>query len=91
MESRKFRSVLRTILLSIVLIDESFKSFIAAEKATPQVAAMFAFGDSLTDSGNNNYLNSLAKANYDPYGIDFGQGFASGRFSNAKTIIDYLG
>ncbi|KAM7523574.1 hypothetical protein LguiA_013476 [Lonicera macranthoides] len=52
--------------------------------------AMFAFGDSLTDPGNNNYLNSLAKANYVPYGVDFYQG-PSGRFSNGKTIIDFLG
>ncbi|KVH89691.1 Lipase, GDSL [Cynara cardunculus var. scolymus] len=52
---------------------------------------MFAFGDSLTDNGNNNYLNSLAKANYVPYGVDFYQGLPSGRFSNGKTIIDYLG
>ncbi|XP_071707661.1 GDSL esterase/lipase At5g08460-like [Rutidosis leptorrhynchoides] len=91
MESRKTRSMLLTILITIVLMDVYFKNLIAAEKVTPKVAAMFAFGDSLIDNGNNNYLRSLAKANYDPYGIDFGQGFASGRFSNGKTIIDYLG
>ncbi|CAD6272105.1 unnamed protein product [Miscanthus lutarioriparius] len=38
------------------------------------VPAMFVFGDSLTDNGNNNDLNSLAKANYPPYGIDFAGG-----------------
>nr|CAD1824620.1 unnamed protein product [Ananas comosus var. bracteatus] len=32
---------------------------------------MFVFGDSLVDDGNNNYLSSLAKSNYYPYGIDF--------------------
>ncbi|PIN15790.1 Triacylglycerol lipase [Handroanthus impetiginosus] len=57
---------------------------------SPQFSAMFAFGDSLTDPGNNNYLNSLAKANYVPYGVDFYEG-PSGRFSNGKTVIDYLG
>ncbi|KAK6150665.1 hypothetical protein DH2020_015597 [Rehmannia glutinosa] len=51
---------------------------------------MFAFGDSLTDPGNNNYLNSLAKANYVPYGVDFNEG-PSGRFCNGKTGVDYLG
>ncbi|KAL2520630.1 GDSL esterase/lipase [Forsythia ovata] len=55
-----------------------------------QFSAMFVFGDSLIDPGNNNYLNSLAKANYVPYGVDFYQG-PSGRFSNGRTIIDYLG
>ncbi|GFP80735.1 GDSL esterase/lipase at5g08460 [Phtheirospermum japonicum] len=57
---------------------------------SPQFTAMFAFGDSLTDPGNNNYLNSLAKANYVPYGVDFDQG-PSGRFCNGKTAIDYIG
>uniref|UniRef100_A0A7N0VEC1 GDSL esterase/lipase n=1 Tax=Kalanchoe fedtschenkoi TaxID=63787 RepID=A0A7N0VEC1_KALFE len=46
---------------------------------------MFVIGDSLVDNGNNNYLNSLAKSNYLPYGIDFPQG-PSGRFNNGKTI-----
>ncbi|KAK4486025.1 hypothetical protein RD792_008687 [Penstemon davidsonii] len=65
---------------------------IMAEESSPQAqfTAMFAFGDSLTDPGNNNYLNSLAKANYVPYGVDFYQG-PSGRFCNGRTIIDYIG
>ena len=45
-----------------------------AGAAEPLVPAMFVFGDSLTDNGNNNDLNSLAKANYPPYGIDFAGG-----------------
>lgn len=56
-----------------------------------EVSAMFAFGDSLTDPGNNNYLNSFAKANYMPYGVDFYGGLPSGRFCNGKTFVDYLG
>ncbi|KAK4354155.1 hypothetical protein RND71_026349 [Anisodus tanguticus] len=57
---------------------------------SPQFTALFAFGDSLMDPGNNNYLvNSLAKANYIPYGVDF-QG-PTGRFCNGRTLIDYLG
>ncbi|KAL3818769.1 hypothetical protein ACJIZ3_004674 [Penstemon smallii] len=64
---------------------------IMAEESSPQAqfTAMFVFGDSLTDPGNNNYLNSLAKANYVPYGVDFYQG-PSGRFCNGRTIIDYI-
>lgn len=56
----------------------------------PQFSAMFVFGDSLVDSGNNNFLNSLAKANYIPYGIDYYMG-PTGRFCNGKTFIDFLG
>ncbi|XP_010252444.1 PREDICTED: GDSL esterase/lipase At1g71250 [Nelumbo nucifera] len=55
-----------------------------------QIPAMFVFGDSLVDDGNNNYLRSIAKANYIPYGIDFNQG-PTGRFSNGRTVIDMLG
>lgn len=54
------------------------------------VPAMFVFGDSLIDNGNNNDLPSLAKANYFPYGIDFNGG-PTGRFSNGYTMVDEIG
>lgn len=54
------------------------------------VPAMFIFGDSLIDNGNNNNLPSFAKANYFPYGIDFNSG-PTGRFSNGYTIVDAIG
>lgn len=57
---------------------------------SPQIPAIFAFGDSLIDSGNSNYLASEAKSNYWPYGCDFSHG-PTGRFSNGKTIVDLLG
>jgi phospholipase/lecithinase/hemolysin len=59
----------------------------------PLFSAMFVFGDSLVDNGNNNRLYSLAKANYRPYGIDFPGDHPTpiGRFSNGRTIIDFLG
>ncbi|RXH85724.1 hypothetical protein DVH24_009545 [Malus domestica] len=55
-----------------------------------QVPAMFVFGDSLIDVGNNNFLNSLAKSNYYPYGCDFRAG-PTGRFTNGRTFVDLLG
>ncbi|KAL3638662.1 hypothetical protein CASFOL_016569 [Castilleja foliolosa] len=51
--------------------------------------AMFIFGDSLIDNGNNNNLPSFAKANYFPYGIDF-KGGPTGRFSNGYTMVDTI-
>jgi hypothetical protein len=62
----------------------------AAGTGTTGVPAMFVFGDSLTDNGNNNDLTSLAKANYLPYGIDFAGG-PTGRFSNGFTMVDEIG
>lgn len=56
------------------------------------VPAMFVFGDSLVDVGNNNYLElSLAKANIPHYGIDFPAQKPTGRFSNGKNAADFLG
>ena len=55
------------------------------------IKGMFVFGSSLVDNGNNNVLeNSRAKANYLPYGMDFPLG-PSGRFTNGKNVIDFLG
>ncbi|XP_057431867.1 GDSL esterase/lipase At1g71250-like [Lotus japonicus] len=55
-----------------------------------RVPALFIFGDSLVDVGNNNFLNTMAKANFFPYGIDFNGG-ATGRFSNGRSLIDFIG
>ncbi|XP_056852171.1 GDSL esterase/lipase At1g71691 [Raphanus sativus] len=51
------------------------------------VPALFIFGDSLIDNGNNNNIPSFAKANYFPYGIDFNGG-PTGRFCNGLTMVD---
>ncbi|KAL9334996.1 hypothetical protein Peur_072177 [Populus x canadensis] len=45
---------------------------------------------SLVDSGNNNNLETIAKVNYPPYGIDF-PGGPTGRFTNGRTIADIMG
>ncbi|XP_058095355.1 GDSL esterase/lipase At1g71691-like [Magnolia sinica] len=58
--------------------------------AASQVPAMFVFGDSLVDPGNNNNLKTLAKANFYPNGIDFPAG-VTGRFCNGGTVADHLG
>ncbi|VVA99551.1 unnamed protein product [Arabis nemorensis] len=55
-----------------------------------EVPCFFIFGDSTFDSGNNNNLNSKAKVNFPPYGIDFPKG-PTGRFTNGRTIPDIIG
>ncbi|CAN6195141.1 unnamed protein product [Urochloa humidicola] len=54
------------------------------------LSAVFIFGDSTADTGNNNVLPTLGKANFPPYGQDFPGGKATGRFSNGKVIGDML-
>ncbi|KAM6552299.1 hypothetical protein CsatB_002107 [Cannabis sativa] len=56
-----------------------------------EVHGLFIFGDSLSDSGNNNNLLTMAKANYKPYGIDFPNATPTGRFTNGRTVVDILG
>lgn len=55
------------------------------------IKAVFAFGDSIVDQGNNNNLTTRAKCNFLPYGKDFMGGKPTGRFSNAKTPPDMIG
>lgn len=52
--------------------------------------AFFVFGDSLVDSGNNNYLFTSARADSPPYGIDYPTHRATGRFSNGLNIPDII-
>jgi hypothetical protein len=64
----------------------------AAAAATQQrIPAIFMFGDSIVDPGNNNNRLTEAKANFPPYGQDFPGGVATGRFSNGLVPGDLLG
>lgn len=55
------------------------------------ILAVIAFGDSIVDQGCNNYLTTIAKCNFPPYGQDFPDHQSTGRFSNAKTPPDIIG
>lgn len=79
-------------LWQLLVAVSAFLAMAAAQETgtAPLVPALFVFGDSLLDNGNNNNLASLAKANYLPYGIDFAVG-PTGRFCNGYTIVDELG
>ncbi|XP_050224387.1 GDSL esterase/lipase At5g33370-like [Mercurialis annua] len=72
------------IVLGLALIIES--CFIVQAEAR----AFFVFGDSLVDTGNNNYLATTARADAYPYGIDFPTHRATGRFSNGLNIPDII-
>lgn len=82
MWSNRIRACLGAALLCLVAV-------IGGGEGVSQVPGLFIFGDSLLDNGNNNNINSLAKSNYLPYGIDF-PGGPTGRFSNGKTSVDAI-
>ena len=56
-------------------------------KAT--VPALYVFGDSHVDAGNNLHLRTDAQANRFPYGIDLNNTY--GRFTNGKNMADFIG
>lgn len=66
--------------------------FINLKSSRAQLApALFVFGDSLVDVGNNNHLPfSLLKADFPHNGIDFPNHKPTGRFSNGKNAADFL-
>nr|XP_048326021.1 GDSL esterase/lipase At5g45960 isoform X4 [Ziziphus jujuba var. spinosa] len=66
----------------------------ALTKQTPSttntVSALLVFGDSTVDSGNNNYVQTLFKSNFQPYGRDFINQRPTGRFTNGRLSTDYI-
>ncbi|KAA8550253.1 hypothetical protein F0562_001937 [Nyssa sinensis] len=55
----------------------------------PLVPALFIFGDSVVDAGNNNHIDTIVKANFPPYGRDFVNHKPTGRFCNGKLASDF--
>ncbi|KAJ7947918.1 GDSL esterase/lipase [Quillaja saponaria] len=71
-----------TFLLLLVVI-------LSGAKGQPLVPALFIFGDSVVDVGNNNNLYTIIKANFPPYGRDFVKHSPTGRFCNGKLATDF--
>jgi len=81
-------SIIKTwLVLPILVLSGNYLQQCVNGKS--QVPCVFIFGDSLSDSGNNNNLPTSAKCNYKPYGIDFPMG-PTGRFTNGRTAIDII-
>lgn len=92
-----------TILLPLLLIinpshaaslesglPSNVDAFDKAEFNNHWISALFVFGDSLVDSGNNNFLSTQVKANYPPYGSTFFP-HATGRFTDGRHAADFIG
>ncbi|CAA6656063.1 unnamed protein product [Spirodela intermedia] len=79
--------------MGLLLLAAAFSAavFMQMAVATNVVPAIYVFGDSTADVGNNNFLpGNQAKANFAHNGIDFPGGTPTGRFSNGYNGIDYL-
>lgn len=55
-----------------------------------KVPAIIVFGDSSVDAGNNNFIPTVARSNFQPYGRDFQGGKPTGRFSNGRIPTDFI-
>ncbi|WOL07269.1 GDSL esterase/lipase [Canna indica] len=68
-----------------------FGDDLLAQRPAATAPALYVFGDSTADVGNNNFRPQDApKANFAPYGIDFSGRIPTGRFSNGFIGVDYI-
>lgn len=69
---------------------------LSGEPAAAKVPALIVFGDSTVDTGNNNYISTVIKSDFAPYGRDLQLGSGgggdqpTGRFSNGRLAIDFI-
>ncbi|KAG0591693.1 hypothetical protein M758_1G226100 [Ceratodon purpureus] len=54
------------------------------------IPAFVIFGDSTVDAGNNNYMATIVKSNFRPYGINFEGHVPTGRFTDGLLVTDYI-
>ena len=82
----------RELLLRVLLAAAAFACAAAAGSGS-KVPAIYVFGDSTADVGNNNYLpgSAVPRANFPHNGVDFPTSRPTGRFSNGYNGVDFLG
>ncbi|KAL6574045.1 hypothetical protein OROHE_001587 [Orobanche hederae] len=92
--SSSFRHVLAILLVHIMLLEFSdvaeTRNLASRSLTNSSIPALFIFGDSTVDSGNNNYIKTIARSNFPPYGKDFPNHIPTGRFTNGKLLTDFL-
>ncbi|CAI9787808.1 unnamed protein product [Fraxinus pennsylvanica] len=55
-----------------------------------KISSIIVFGDSSVDSGNNNFIPTISRSDFVPYGRDFEGGRPTGRFSNGRIATDFI-
>ncbi|RCV05113.1 hypothetical protein SETIT_1G056300v2 [Setaria italica] len=84
-------STLRHSLVPLMLLQ---LHILSGGPAAAKVPALIVFGDSTVDTGNNNYISTVIKSDFAPYGRDLrvgsGGGQPTGRFSNGRLAVDFI-
>ncbi|KAG2709499.1 hypothetical protein I3760_05G242600 [Carya illinoinensis] len=76
----------KLFLITVLLVLFKLPSFVTPD----YVPAIFAFGDSILDAGNNRFIkNCTAQANFPPYGSTYFH-HPTGRFTNGRTVADLI-
>ncbi|KAF8691338.1 hypothetical protein HU200_040469 [Digitaria exilis] len=87
-------TTLRHSLLPIILLQLHVALLSGEPAAAAKVPAVIVFGDSTVDTGNNNYISTLLKSDFSPYGRDLrvgpSGGQPTGRFSNGRLAVDFI-
>ncbi|KAL3684074.1 hypothetical protein R1sor_002096 [Riccia sorocarpa] len=78
------------LLLGLLMAAALFPCSVVEAAGKGGIPALWVFGDSTVDTGNQNYITSLVKSNYPPYGKDFVPPGPTGRFCNGKVANDFL-
>jgi len=64
--------------------------FLHSVEIAAKVPAVIVFGDSTVDAGNNDYIPTVLRSNFEPYGRDLQGGKPTGRFSNGRIPTDFI-
>ncbi|KAJ7518955.1 hypothetical protein O6H91_20G016800 [Diphasiastrum complanatum] len=67
-----------------------FAAVVSAAYGEHVMPSIIIFGDSTLDAGNNNYLETVVKSNFPPYGRDFNPKIPTGRFCNGFMVTDFI-
>ncbi|KAL9253378.1 GDSL esterase/lipase-like protein [Drosera capensis] len=59
-------------------------------RAQKKLSGLMIFGDSTMDSGNNDYIPTLFRSNFAPYGMNFFNHTPNGRFTDGRLPTDFL-
>jgi len=86
-----FYLALYHIIVMWFIFFTSIYSQTQAPVARPKPSALFVFGDSTVDAGNNNFIRTPMKSNFPPYGRDFINHIPTGRFTNGRLVSDFIG
>eukprot|EP01018_Ginkgo_biloba_P018880 Gb_18924 [translate_table: standard] len=84
------RTLLGLRICILVAVAINIEGVMYVEGKRMAVPALFVFGDSLLDTGNNNNLITIVKANSPPYGSDYHNGTRGGRFTNGPVTTDFI-